>query len=264
MLAQIESALSQLRQIKPLVLNLTNYVTMDFMANALLSVGAAPMMSVCETEFEELVMMAHTVNINLGTLDDSFIRRCFQIARFAKQYEKPLILDPVGAGASVMRTKAARALMVDANVVRGNASEIISLFESSGKTLGVESINDPQEAKDKAQEMAHRHGITIVATGPVDLITNGKEIIEIAVGSPLMPLVTGMGCTLTAVIAAFLGTSIKVDAFESAKLATTYFGLCGNVAESIAHHPASFRTAFIDALHAADFTKMQAYIPINE
>ncbi len=250
MTEKIAMALARIRTIKPVVLNLTNYVTMDLMANALLALGAAPVMSVCDEELPELLQIAASININIGTLDHAFIRRCHEAVRLAQQYQKPVILDPVGAGASFLRTKTAQELMKYADIVRGNASEIISLQGPGSKTLGVESSASTTEAKDSAIMLSRKYGFTTVISGPIDFITDGQREAEIPFGSSMMPLVTGMGCTLTAVIAAF--STVLDDAFNSAQLATLYTGLCGQSAAKRAQHPGTFRTAFIDELYAAD------------
>ncbi len=250
MAEQIALALSRIRKTKPLILNLTNYVTMDLMANALLAVGAAPVMSVAEEELNELMQLAASININIGTLDEVFIRRCHSAVSLAGQHKKTVILDPVGAGASIIRTRTAQVLMQHADIVKGNASEIISLQEKGNRTRGVESTNTTAEAREIAMGLSKKYGFTTVVTGPVDFITDGKREAEVPFGSALMPLVTGMGCTLAAVIAAF--TSVSDDSFDNACLATRYFALCGQAAEKNAPYPGSFRTAFLDALYAAD------------
>jgi hydroxyethylthiazole kinase len=257
MLKNLEITLNKLKTVRPLILNLTNYVTMDFMANAQLALSAAPIMTVCDDELEELVRIAGSININIGTLDEAFIKRCRKAADIAKQYKKPIVLDPVGVGSTKIRTQTAKLLLEYANIVRGNASEIMSLIASNGETFGVESTNTIVQAKGAARELANRYGITVVISGPVDFITDGKLEAEVPFGSPLMPLVTGMGCTLTAVIAAFKGVSN--NSFASAELATTYFGLCGQLAGNNAKHPGAFRTDFIDALHSADFDAMREF-----
>jgi len=221
------------------------------MANSLLAVGAAPIMTESDEELEELISIASSININIGTLNKIFIERCRKALAFAKRYQKPVVLDPVGSGATFIRTKTARDFMKDVDIVRGNASEIISLKdEEEGKTLGVESVHSTVEAKDIATKFSNKYGFTVVVSGPIDFITDGKRETEISFGSPLMSRVTGMGCTLTAIIAAFRG--VLNDSFESARLATSYFGLCGQLVERKAKAPGTFRAAFIDALHEAD------------
>lgn len=254
MIHELQSTLTQLRQTKPIVLCLTNYVTMDFMANSLLALGAAPIMSCDDSEFSDLIQICHSIYINIGTLDTAFMSRCFKAVSIAKRYNKPIILDPVGSGASQLRTQNACELMPSANLIRGNASEIMSLINHDNKTAGVESNHSTHDAKSSAQEVSSLHHCTVIVSGKEDFITDGKQHTTLSFGSPMMPLVTGMGCTLTAVIAAF--RSVIQDSFNAATFATAYFGLCGNLAEAKASQPGSFRTAFINELYAADFVSM--------
>jgi hydroxyethylthiazole kinase len=253
---ELETAIVTIRKTKPLVLNLTNYVTMDFMANSLLALGAAPLMSVCDAELEELIKISHAVNINIGTLDENFITRAVQAVKLAKTYHKPVIVDPVGCGASSIRTKTARKLMlIGPSIIRGNASEIMALFDTETKSLGVESLHATDQAKNHAHQLAKNHQLTIVVSGEKDFITDATTEIILPFGSPLMKLITGMGCALTAIIAAF--RAVIPNDFEAATLATAYFGLCGNLAAiKSGPKPGLFRSMFIDELYSADFNAM--------
>jgi len=254
MITKIEQALIQLRQIKPDVLCLTNYVTMDFVANSLLALGAAPIMSCDEREMEELVKISHAVNINIGTLDPEFIKRSQVAAKLANHYNKPLILDPVGAGASSIRTIAAQDTMKFADIIRGNASEIMS---HKSQTLGVEATQSVESAQDTANTLARSLECAIVISGKVDFVTDGSQQKSLNFGSPVMKLVTGMGCALTAVIAAF--KAVIPDSFEASVIATAYFGLCGSLTHEKTNKPGSFRSTFIDELYEADFQTMRKF-----
>lgn len=247
MIEPIKKARDCVLATKPLVLNITNYVTMDLMANGLLALGAAPVMSACDKELEALVQICHAVNLNIGTLDDALIKRCELVARLAQRYHKPVILDPVGAGASHIRTKTVKALLPYVDIMRGNASEIMSLVDADVQTLGVESTHASMQARAAACGLATKFQITVVVSGEIDYVTDGTQEIMLSHGSAVMPLVTGMGCLLTAVIAAFRG--VMDDSFEAASVATAYYGLCGAAAEKISERPGTFRVAFIDALH---------------
>jgi hydroxyethylthiazole kinase len=258
MINSIQANLSLLRQTKPVILCLTNYVTMDFMANNLLALGALPIMSSCDEELDELIHISHAITINLGTLDSSFIKRCHQACLLAKTHRKPIVLDPVGAGASHLRTQSARELMKHASIIRGNASEIKSLVDDNSKTLGVESSYPTDMAKKSARQLAERLGSTVIISGPEDFITDGSRQDCLNFGSALMPLITGMGCALTAVTAAFL--AVIPDSFIAAQLATAYFGLCGNAAHLKTTHPGTFRSVFIDELYAANFDVMRTIL----
>ena len=249
MINKIESNLKILRQTKPLVLSLTNYVTMDFMANTLLALGAAPIMSEERQEIEELIKISSVVNINIGTLTGRFIEKAKFACILAKKYNKPIILDPVGVGASKIRTETAKELLPFIDIIRGNASEIIAIAGISNETLGVESTHEVSDAVHAAKELASqqnkiiivnddthaekdlalKQNKVVIVTGAEDFITDGNRDQTLNFGSSMMPLVTGMGCTLAAVIAAF--RAVVPDSFEATRLATTYFNLSGQIAE---------------------------------
>lgn len=256
MLTKLKNALTSLQTTQPLVLNLTNLVTMDFMANAQLAIGASPLMSVSDDEMEELIAVSHAVNINIGTLDTTFIQRCIKAAKLAKQYGKPVVLDPVGAGASRQRTQAALSLLPYCTIVRGNASEILALSNIAHQTKGVDSTHSTEDAKQAATDLAKAYNLVVVVSGATDFITDKNLSISFSYGSPLMPRVVGMGCTLTAVIAAFAGS--VADAYQAAITATLYFSLCGSIAAKTTQAPASFQQAFIDTLFQATETDLSA------
>lgn len=257
MLDQIQSTITLLKKQKPLILCLTNYVTMDFMANSLLALGAAPLMSESQAEIEELAHLSQVIYVNIGTLDDAFMERALLAAHVAHAIGKPLILDPVGAGASKLRTSSAMRLLPYAQVVRGNASEIISLAGSNGATKGVESADPVTDAIKSAQVLAQSQK-TVVISGPEDFITNGVDHKILPFGSSFMPLITGMGCTMTAVLSAFI--ACHSDYFQAALQATAYFGLCGQLAHEHIKGPAAFKQVFIDNLFHPDWSLMSQII----
>lgn len=243
----LEAERIKLRQQKSLVLCLTNYVTMDFTANCLLSIGAAPIMSECLTEIRELLEISSALYLNLGTLNPHFLERAQYAAECAQILNKPVILDPVGAGASKTRTRAARNFLPYASIVRGNASEIMALTEENSATAGVESIHQVADAQHSADNLAKQHQNVIVISGAEDYITDGNQNILQTDGHPLMSRITGMGCSLTAVIAAFctLGSSY----FNAAHNAVTFFNQAGSRAALKTSVPGTFKVMFIDALY---------------
>lgn len=251
MITEIQSSLSQLRQVQPLVLCLTNYVTMDFMANALLALGAAPLMSESREEVEEFVSISHALYINIGTLNDAFVTRALFAAKIANYLNKPIILDPVGAGASKLRTAAAMEILPLAQVIRGNASEIISLAGENGATKGVESSDPVHKAMSSARTLAQKHHKLVVVSGPEDFITDSKQEQILRFGSALMPKITGMGCTMTAVLSAFVASNPNM--YQALTYATAYFSLCGQQTQQQTQVPGSFRQLFIDNLYQPDW-----------
>lgn len=233
----------------PLILNITNDVTPDLIANGLLSLGASVVMSQDVTEIEELTQYASAVVINIGTLNDTFKSLARATCEIASTLKKPIILDPVGAGATRLRTTFACELLsnYEISIVRGNASEISALSGHTGQTKGVDSTQNTQEVRDIAQEVATKHNCVIAMSGAVDVISSATRTEEIARGSALMPLVVGTGCLLSAVVGAF--HAIHPDAFEAAWYGSYFYALCGERAAAQCAFPGSFRVAMIDALY---------------
>ncbi|BCA95037.1 hydroxyethylthiazole kinase [Legionella antarctica] len=251
MIEQIKSSLLILREKRPLVLCLTNYVTMDFMANCLLALGAAPIMSESIDELEELTNISHALYINIGTLNKQFMERAVFAAKIANSLQKPVIIDPVGSGASKLRTSAVHQLLPFTHIIRGNASEIISLSGTNSSTKGVESMDSVENAIASGMVLAKDLAKTIVISGPKDFITDGSQSHTLPFGSNLMPLITGMGCTMTAVISAFV--SCNTNLFQATTYATAYFGLCGQLAHQKSEAPGFFRQEFINNLFSPDW-----------
>lgn len=250
----VKKELSILREKKPLVINYTNYVTMDFMANVLLSLGAVPIMSVCDQEVEELVSISSAININIGTLDDNFINRVRKVVAAAEKYNKPIVLDPVGAGASKIRTETAAELFQSADIVRGNASEIMALAGQNNKTRGVESMHTTDQAQESAKSLTVSRDCAVIISGEIDYVTDSKSECKVESGHNLMPLITGMGCAFTAVVTAF--RAVNPDKFIAAKAASMFYGECGRLAGQSSHQTASFKSNFVDCIYEANFEQM--------
>lgn len=250
MYEKITELTSKIKRENPLVLNITNYVTMDFIANGLLSIGASPVMSNAQQEITDLMQHAKVVVINLGTLDDKFIALCRHTCVIANQFNKPIILDPVGAGASRYRTDICRSLLNDYDIafIRGNASEVMALLDVTQKTKGVDSTMQSNDAIASAKTLSKQYNAAIIISGKVDVIVDQDLVEEFDRGSPLMPTITGSGCLLTAVIGAF--HAVEVDRFQAAKIGTLFYGICGEIAEQNAKGPGTFRAEFLDALYS--------------
>ncbi len=238
-----------IRDKKPLIHNITNFVVMNYTANVLLAAGASPVMAHAENEVEEMVSYAGSLVLNIGTLTDLWVASMLKAARKASMLGTPIILDPVGAGATRLRTNAARDIINRARVtiVRGNASEILSLREADSKTKGVDAIHSVDDAAESGGELARELGLTLAITGPVDLVTDGLRIVKIENGHPLMPFVTGTGCSATAIIGAF--AAVDPDPVTAAATALAFFGLAGEKAAEKASGPGSFMIALLDALY---------------
>jgi len=249
--------LARLREKKPLIHNITNYVVMNYTANALLAMGASPVMAHAQNEVEDMVSFAGALVLNIGTLTDDWIASMIKAGKKASEQGTPIILDPVGSGATPLRTNAAKQIIEGSkiSVIRGNASEILSLRHADSKTKGVDSIHAVDEAAQTAKILAEELQTTLVITGPVDLITDGKRIVRVSNGHPLMGYVTGTGCTATVAIGAFL--AVEEDSVCAAATALAFFGLAGEVAGETATAPGSFMIKMIDALYTITPDKLR-------
>jgi len=238
-----------IRKKKPLIHNITNYVVMNYTANALLAMGASPVMAHASNEVEEMVSFAGALVLNIGTLTDDWIASMIKAGKKASESNIPIILDPVGSGATSLRTRAAKRLIQETrvSVIRGNASEILSLRKDGSKTKGVDSIHSVEAAEKSAKILAGELESVLAVTGPTDLITDGRQVIRVSNGHSLMGYVTGTGCTATAIIGAFL--SVDGDPVSATATALAFFGLAGEVAAKNAVAPGSFMIAMLDALY---------------
>jgi len=242
--------LNTVREKKPLIHNITNFVVMNYTANALLAMGASPVMAHAQNEVEDMVSLAGALVLNIGTLTDDWIDSMIKAGKKASENGTPIILDPVGSGATALRTDSAKKIIDQTriSVIRGNASEILSLRRAESKTKGVDSIHSVEEAAKAATVLAQELNTTLAITGPVDLVTDGKRVIRVANGHPLMGYVTGTGCTATVTIGAFL--AVDTDPVSATATALAYFGLAGEVAAQSASAPGSFMIQMIDALYS--------------
>lgn len=241
--------LALLRAKKPLIHNITNYVVMNYTANALLAMGASPVMAHAQNEVEDMVSFAGALVLNIGTLTDDWIASMVKAGKKASAMEIPIILDPVGSGATPLRTQSAKQIIdqTKVSVIRGNASEILSLRHADSKTKGVDSVHSVDEAADTARILAEELQTTLAITGPVDLVTDGQRVVRVSNGHPLMAYVTGTGCTATTAIGAFL--AVDSDPVSATATALAFFGLAGEVAGQTASAPGSFMIQMLDALY---------------
>jgi len=250
---------SRIRESSPLVHNITNYVAMNIAANALLAIGASPLMSFCPDEMADIVSQCSSVAINLGCLDTQLIKASRIAAAAASGLNRPWVLDPVGAGFSELRTRVSSDLAFNygPSVIRGNASEILALSASAGidagnlaAPKGVDSTGSFEKACECAFILASRSGSVISVSGPEDFITDGVRVGTVPEGHPMMPRVTAMGCTATAITGAFL--AVQPDSFVAALNAMKMMGICGSRAGLNCHGTGTFAVRFVDELSKFD------------
>ena len=241
--------LDKVRKTSPLVHNITNYVVMNNTANALLAVGASPVMAHAAEEMEDFVKIDSALVVNIGTLSRYWIQSMKEAMTYASENNKPVVFDPVGAGATAFRTETVKELLKTAipSVIRGNASEIMSMRNAAVKTKGVDSSADSNEAVAPAKELASELGCVVCVSGETDYITDGNEVLRVKNGSNLMAKVTGMGCTATAVTGAF--ASVDENPLTAAFSAMAVMGIAGEMAAEKADGPGTMQLHFLDALY---------------
>ncbi|MEM6724883.1 MAG: hydroxyethylthiazole kinase [Bacteroidota bacterium] len=246
---QLNTTLKALRENAPLVHNITNYVVMNTTANALLAVGASPVMAHALQEVEDITSISSSLVVNMGTLSTHWVKAMELAMQKANDLNKPIVFDPVGVGASNYRTEVAFKLMEQYKpaVIRGNASEIMALAKISNSTKGVDSTVSSENAVAAAQALSQELKNTIVVSGAVDYIVTDTKIDQVTSGSPIMAKVTGMGCTATSIIGACI--AVDADHHKASCCAMEIMGSAGNLAEQSANGPGSFQMHFIDALH---------------
>lgn len=247
------ATLHALRERKPLVHNITNYVVMNETANALLALGALPVMAHAREEVEEMVGLAGALAINIGTLSPPWVDAMLAAGRAANGHGIPVVLDPVGAGATRYRTETAKRILdeVDVTVLRGNAGEVATLVGVEAEVRGVESIAAGGDPAELACEAASALGVVAAVTGPVDHVSDGARVVAVANGHALLATVTGTGCMATAITAAFLAAT-PGEPVDAAAGALAAFGVAAEDAAREASGPGSFHAALYDALAALD------------
>jgi len=245
--------LTAIRERKPLVHQITNYVVMNETANATLALGALPVMAHACEEVEEMAALASALVLNIGTLSPPWVEAMVAAGRAANAAGVPVVLDPVGAGATSYRTETARRLLteVDVAVVRGNAAEIATLAGRNAEIRGVESIGAGDSAADLASVAAQELDTVVTVTGALDHVSDAEQTFVVANGDPLLATITGSGCMATAVTGCFL--AVRPDApLAAAAEALVAFGVAGEDAARKAKGPGSFHVALYDALYALD------------
>ncbi|MBU1229991.1 MAG: hydroxyethylthiazole kinase [Proteobacteria bacterium] len=253
MLTDVDQILRDLEAIRaknPVVLSITNYVVTNTTANALLAIGASPIMSHAVEEMAELVGISGALVINLGTVAQEYLAAMDPAWSAAEAAGVPVVLDPVGAGASTLRTQTPLGLLArhKAGIVRGNASEIMTLAGSGGGARGVDSTARTDEAAGFAGELARRHACAVVVSGEADLVCQGAASARVLGGSALMPRVTGLGCTATALCGAF--AAVNPNPFEAALGACVVMKVAGEMAAEKAAGPGTLQLHLYDALYA--------------
>jgi hydroxyethylthiazole kinase len=259
------TTLASLRAQKPLIHQITNYVVMNETANATLALGALPVMAHAPQEVEEMVGLAGALVLNIGTLSEHWIDAMLLAGRAANERAIPVVLDPVGAGATAYRTATARRLLeeLDVTVVRGNAGEVATLVGVAAEVRGVESIGAGGDPAELARSAGQTLGVVASVTGPVDFVSDGQRVLAVANGHQLLGTVSGTGCMSTAITGCFLAAKPEAP-LEAAAEALAAFGVAGEDAAKDAEGPGTFHARLYDALYLLDPATLDERAKVEE
>ncbi len=266
---QISGLISEVRSKKPLIHNITNYVTVNDCANVILAIGASPIMADDINEAEDITSISSALVINIGTLNKRTVESMILSGTKANEKGIPVIFDPVGAGASTFRNEITGKILdkVKISVLRGNLSEISYIAGLNASTKGVDASAADMESKDStdvAKTAAEKLGCVVAVTGAVDVISDGKKVVTVSNGHKMLSNVTGTGCMTTALVGSFCG-AVK-DYFKASVAGVAVMGIAGEIAYEVAGHKGtgSYHIAIIDAISKMDENIFGERALINE
>lgn len=261
---QVYRDLENVRSKAPLVHNITNYVVMNNTANALLAAGASPVMAHAPEEVKEMTAIASALVVNIGTLSREWITGMKYAMSEAKEQGIPVVLDPVGVGATAYRNNTADELLSDyhPDIVRGNASEILALAKKAGETKGVDALHDSSDALEAGKKLAKQFNCAVVISGATDYVIDENKSFQIEDGHPLMSRVTGMGCTASALTGAF--AAINNNYVEASRHAMVTMGISGELAAEKSDGPGSMQLQFLDALYQLNLKQLKNQLEKSE
>ena len=248
----LPASLDSIAETEPLINAVTNNVTVNDVANITLHWGGLPVMSDDEREVGDMVAAADGCLLNMGTVDEAGEAAMLTAGEAANEHGIPLVVDPVGVGATPTRTRVATRLVeeLDVSVLKGNYGEITALSGADAEVRGVESVGEYAEIAERAIACAREYGTAVVASGETDIVADSEAAYEVSVGDPLMGQVVGTGCMLGVTLATF-AAGVGIDrTVEAALSGTAAFGLAGERAATDGEYngPASYRIAFLDAV----------------
>lgn len=246
---QIVRDLEEIRERKPLLHHITNFVVMNETANITLCLGALPIMAHAQEEVEEMVQVAGALVLNIGTLTPYWVKSMLLAGKRANELGIPIVLDPVGAGATSLRTDSAHRLLdkLEIDVIRGNAAEVSILAGFEGKIKGVESVGGTGDTREVARSLASERGCVVAITGKEDIISDGKRLAVVGNGDAMLSTITGTGCMATTVIGGFC--AVNKDYFQATIGGLVVFGLAGEKAAATSQgKPGTFHVSLYDSL----------------
>ncbi len=258
---KVAQLLEQIREQNPLIHNITNVVVTNFTANGLLALGASPVMADSRKEVADMVKIAKALVLNIGTLNERTVEAMQIAGKSANEQGVPVILDPVGAGATPFRTETARKLIdqVKVSIIRGNAAEVANVAGENWTVKGVDAGNCQGNVVDLVVSTAKKLNSVVIATGKEDVVSDGETTYVIQNGHPILTKVTGTGCLLTSVIAAF--AAVEKDLVVASAAALSFYGVAAEIAAKKTAHigPGSFQIELLNQLYHVSSSEIMEY-----
>ncbi|MDY3361344.1 MAG: hydroxyethylthiazole kinase [Clostridium celatum] len=262
--------INKVKEINPLVLHYTNEVTINDCANVTLALGASPLMSYSDEEVQEIVSVANSIVINIGTMNSSRLNLFVEAGKAANKFNKPVILDPVGVFATKTRSDFTNKLLneIKFDVVKGNISEIKFIGGLDVRGKGVDSFDDNEDNSEVVKRVANKLGSIIVATGKVDYISDGESVIKIKNGTVKLKNITGTGCMTGSLIGSYLGAydtlvnskeEITISKLEAVAMGVLTMGVSGELADINNIAIGSFKEKLMNNVYEMNVDKLKEY-----
>jgi len=260
----ISETLRKIKEQRPLVHHITNWVTIYDCANIVRAIGALPVMAHAIEEVEQMTSISSALVLNIGTLTVDLVESMILAGKKANEKNIPVILDAVGAGATDLRTNKAAEILekVKISVLKGNSSEIGTIAGAEAETKGVEAISVKGNPVEISKRLASERNLTVVITGKEDIISNGKDTYICKNGHPMMGCFVGSGCMAASVIGTF--AAVEKDYTLASANALSFIGITGELAAKTAKGPASYKTIFFDEIFNPDRNKIEEMIKIEK
>ena len=251
-----EDLLSKIRQEQPLIHCITNIVVANFQANGLLALGASPVMADAVEEAADIAAVSSATVLNIGTLKKDTVEAIILAGNRAAQHGIPVVLDPVGVGATAFRKQSVLRILseVDVTLIRCNAGEIAAIAGVQWAAKGVDAGEGDADIESIAQQVAQQYNCLVAVSGTVDIVTDGDKTLHITGGHPMMTRVTGVGCLLSSITGAFLAVANKGQ-LETVSTALSFYKQVGENAAEMSNGPGDFPVHFLNALYATETYK---------
>lgn len=263
---QLVQTLEKVREVNPLVHNITNVVVTNFTANGLLALGASPVMAYAKEEVADMAKIAGALVLNIGTLSQEEIEAMIIAGKSANEHGVPIVFDPVGAGATQYRTETSRRIVKELNisVLRGNAAEVANVIGEDWTIKGVDAGEGSGNIVDLAQLAANKLQTTVVITGKDDVITDGETTYVVHNGHPILTKVTGTGCLLSSIIGAF--TAVEKNLVLASVSALATYGVTAEIAakQTAEEGPGSFQIELLNQLMKISSKEIQTYADVEK